>query len=117
MSMEDKIEIHGTLWKVTDIKDEVIWCRGECWTHSTFTPSDSVLHKKILTQAPKNSGSAVKVKLIKNGWEHEHCQICWWKIFVSEKQEVGTGYSNGKIWVCTECYEQFIEGNKLELSS
>ncbi|WP_420598153.1 hypothetical protein [Neptuniibacter sp.] len=115
--MEERIRIHGEQWKVSDIKDEVIWCRGENWTHTTFTPTKAILHKNVLSNVSQHSDREPNGKLVKDGWEHEHCQICWWKIYASENPEIGTGYSNGKIWVCTECYEQFIKGNAIGISS
>ena len=49
--------------------------------------------------------------LNKGGWKTERCAICNWELSESEdKPEHGTAYTNGKDWVCSECYEKFLAG-------
>jgi hypothetical protein len=50
-------------------------------------------------------------ELRKGAWEKDQCAICRWELFESDTQpEHGIAYTNGHNWVCTECYEQFLEG-------
>ncbi len=49
-------------------------------------------------------------ELMQQGWKKDHCAICHWPLFESQDHsEHGVGYSNGRDWLCTECYEKFIE--------
>ncbi len=49
--------------------------------------------------------------LKKGGWNKDRCAICRWELFESEDQpEHSAGYTNGREWVCTECYEKFLSG-------
>jgi hypothetical protein len=45
--------------------------------------------------------------VVKNGWGHEHCELCFKKIAVYEPYE-HNGYTNGSNWICIECYEKYI---------
>jgi uncharacterized protein with PIN domain len=51
---------------------------------------------------------AANFELLKNGWKKDQCGICHWELFESKEiAEHGVGYTNGRDWICTECYEQF----------
>ncbi|NOV31799.1 hypothetical protein [Methylomonas sp. ZR1] len=81
---EEFVTIHGDSWKKSDIKEPVDWAKGEGWQKEVW------------------SG--------KKNWDHDHCQICWWKLYDSKDTDHGVGYRSQKDnWICTECYEQFIE--------
>jgi hypothetical protein len=109
--MEDAILIHGDYWKVSDVKEEVEWCRKQLWEQESFVPRDAIKQKYLW--AEHKEGRAVP----EGGWEHEHCQVCWWKIRISDDPEIGIGYTNGNQWLCAECYRQFVAGNALGINS
>jgi len=44
--------------------------------------------------------------LVKDGWKKDLCAICRWELFEAEDDH-GTGFTNGRDWLCTECYEKF----------
>ncbi|MCI5142677.1 MAG: hypothetical protein D3909_13340 [Candidatus Electrothrix sp. ATG1] len=115
--MEDTVLIHGEHWKVIDIKEEVEWCRKQKWEKATFAPRDAIKQKHSWTEHKEAKAVPVGGEIIEGGWEHEHCQVCWWKIRESDNPEVGVGYTNANQWLCVECYRQFVEGNVLEISS
>ena len=49
-------------------------------------------------------------ELVKAGWKRDHCSICRWELFESKEDAAhGTGYTNGRDWLCTECYEKFLD--------
>ncbi len=79
----DIVKIHGTEWRYADVAEEIEWCRNRTWIQATYDRPD----------------------------DHSHCQICWWTLARSDARDTGEGYvSEGKlnVWLCTECYEQFI---------
>jgi hypothetical protein len=47
--------------------------------------------------------------LDKTAWDHEHCMLCWQTIseHPSDQQE---GYTDGKLWLCVDCYNKHIGG-------
>lgn len=84
--MLELVKIHGDEWKLSDIQENVDWCKEQQWRLMKYdNPND-----------------------------HEHCLICYWTIFKSENCEDGFGYYyGGSTWLCTECYAKFI--SKAEL--
>lgn len=49
--------------------------------------------------------------LVKDGWDHEHCAICWKTIALTSQPE---GYvSEQGNWVCESCYTSFVEPGSL----
>ena len=82
------VTIHGDEWKKEDIEDAIAWAKNQQW------------HKEVWSTDNEH-------------WDHDHCQICWWKLRVSEEPEVAVGYKNQQShWLCTECYEQFVGHSK-----
>ena len=51
---------------------------------------------------------AANFELVKAGWKQDHCVICRW-LFSESKDDPShaEGYTNGREWLCTECYEKF----------
>ena len=80
------VVIHGDEWKKSDIEEPVEWAKSKSWIKKVWV-SES------------------------NDWDHDHCQICWWKLRKSENPEIGTGYHNveNDNWICSECFEQFLK--------
>jgi hypothetical protein len=50
-----------------------------------------------------------KFELVKAGWKKDHCIICRWELFETKDPEHAIGYTNGRVWLCTECYTKFWE--------
>ena len=46
-------------------------------------------------------------KIVPEGWEHEHCRLCWETISPFGGDE-RTGYTDGSEWVCESCFEKYI---------
>lgn len=109
----DRVEIHGSAWKVDYVHDvvnrlsEYAWH----WRKSSWKNRDIVIAR---------SGGAIsfdlslaedqeKYELVQAGWKKDHCAICRWELMETENADSGTGYTNGRDWLCTECYEKFWE--------
>jgi hypothetical protein len=45
---------------------------------------------------------------VQQGWKKDHCVVCRWELYEAE-DEHGTGYTNGRTWLCMECYERFVQ--------
>jgi hypothetical protein len=43
--MKDTVLIHGDHWKVSDVKEEVEWCRKQKWAWKIFVPRDAMKQK------------------------------------------------------------------------
>lgn len=104
------IEIHGLRRRPSHIWDLVQQLRSYNWHwHKTvWKPRDVVIDKKTggCTFDLSRAEDAENFMLAKGGWTRDHCAVCRWELFESEDDH-GTGYTNGRDWVCIECYEKF----------
>jgi len=81
---ETYVIIHGDSWKNAEIEESVQWAKDEQWNMEAWSGNKT--------------------------WGHDHCQICWLKLYESDEAEHSVGYRSEKgNWLCTECYEQFIK--------
>lgn len=85
------------------------------WKRTLFRAEDSVRYrgpevpgwwKSHVASAPPSEG-ATDVHVIKNGWDHEHCNFC--------RAEIGRhgdpyGYysKSDNDWLCQSCYKNFV---------
>lgn len=53
-------------------------------------------------------GEPLEGELVKGGWDHEHCLLCWKKISPNKEEELNEGYTDGKEWLCQACYELYV---------
>jgi hypothetical protein len=107
------VRIHDAEWNLEFIRLQVERCREISWQwrKTTWRPRDIVVSKsdgrvsfdQALTEDPN-------FQLVKNGWHHDLCAICRWKLCQSFEPEHTIGYTNGRDWVCTECYDKFLHG-------
>lgn len=78
------ISIHGDKWTESDIKKSTDWAITQTW-HKTRWSS------------------------VSNEDNYDHCEVCRWVLLDSEDLEKGMGYRNdGGCWLCTVCYEKFL---------
>jgi hypothetical protein len=110
---QDTVEIHGALWDVDYLRDAVRKCRGHYWKRSSWSAPDVAIHR----ETGKTSFDVGLVdnlqafNLVKGGWKQEQCAICRWELLESKDQpDRSSGYTNGRDWVCVECYQKFLEG-------
>ena len=47
-------------------------------------------------------------KLVAAGWTRDWCLICNWELNADGGEEHSHGYTNGRQWLCLECYEKFF---------
>jgi hypothetical protein len=108
------LEIHGFAMDAEYIRERVRACRefNWCWQKSTWKARDLAVRKDGQMSFDVSLVADTKnFDLKQAGWKKDRCRICRWELFEAEDQpEHGTGYSNGRDWVCTECYEKFLEG-------
>jgi hypothetical protein len=67
---EEFVTIHGDNWKKSDIEEPVDWAKGEEWQKEIWSGTET--------------------------WDHDHCQICWWKLHNNQDPEHGIGYRSKK---------------------
>ena len=113
-TVQDTIKLHGSAWNVDYLRDVVQRYNANSWhwRMRPWVPMDMVVHRfsgKVsfdlnLAQDEKS------FQLVKGGWKQEHCAICRWTLLASEDPTHNSGYTNGRDWLCIECYEKFFKG-------
>jgi hypothetical protein len=92
-------------WEILDgywgSRAEIVLDETLQWQKTSFQQTDSVRHNA--------DGSS---EVIKDGWDHEHCAICWETIGRGRRPE---GYLSDELtWVCEPCYVAFITQRSLD---
>lgn len=93
---------------------ELVLDRERRWHRARFEARDAIQFKLAgdglaTTEATEENRS--RGKIVKEGWYHEHCAICWEKLGHGGQAE---GFlSPPKTWVCEACYVGFVEPRSL----
>jgi hypothetical protein len=109
------IEVNGTKLNVEAVHAMVNRLREHAWLweRRTWKPRDVVYERNgkrfsfDLTLAQDQSNYV----LVKAGWKRDRCAICWWELFETDDAAHGTGFTNGRDWLCQECHRLFILGD------
>jgi hypothetical protein len=109
----ETVEIHGARWDLDYVHDVVKRCReyNWHWHKRSWEPRDIVLNiKQGSVSFDLNLAEDLEnFRLVEGGWKKDRCLICRWDLFKSEGDpEHGIGYTNGREWLCIECYERFL---------
>jgi hypothetical protein len=109
--LDRTIEIHGSAWNIGYVNDTVQKYRAPNWhwRKSPWTSRDIVVERKSgkITFDLTLGENSTEFEIVKGGWKKDHCVICYWELTNSEDQEHSNGYTNGRDWLCMECYEKF----------
>jgi len=107
------VTIHGVAWDAEYAEEAAKDCRSFFWQKQAFTASDVAIHRedRRISFNPKLSEDSEQFELVKGGWTKETCNICHWELQESDDPERAIGYTNGRDWLCCECYERFVAPN------
>jgi hypothetical protein len=106
------ITVHGTRRARQSVLEIAAHFRRQnChWRRGSWMPRDAVIERKTgkVSLDVSLAGDADNFELVKGGWKKDHCGVCRWELFESKDDPThGEGYTNGRDWICTECYEKF----------
>jgi ATP-dependent Clp protease ATP-binding subunit ClpC len=104
------IKLRDGVWDADYVREAVRRCCEARfhWQKAPWKPRDAVVERKTgkisldLTLAE----DAANFELVKGGWKRDLCAICRWELFESQDDH-GTGHTNGRDWLCTQCYDKF----------
>ncbi len=81
------------------------------WQKQSFIPKDLILFSieggRLGRQAVEGEVVGEEETRVKDGWDHEHCFLCWRTISANEG-EPNEGYTDGTIWLCETCYQTYV---------
>jgi Clp amino terminal domain, pathogenicity island component len=108
------VRIHNVEHDLEVIREGASRCRSGLWhwTKKTWQPQDIVVQRSDgrISFDLSLADDTANFQIVQNGWNHDLCSICGWKLCVAPEPDCSTGYTNGRIWVCLECYQKFLEG-------
>jgi len=110
--LRDTVQIHGSAWDADYVRDAAAKCREYSWhwQKQAWSTKDVVVHAgdNRISFDLSFARDTANFTLVKNGWKRDHCAVCRWELTESEDPGHSTGYTNGRDWVCVECYEKFV---------
>ncbi|HET6175902.1 MAG TPA: Clp protease N-terminal domain-containing protein [Candidatus Sulfotelmatobacter sp.] len=103
------VQIHNSYFDLDSIRDAVDQCRDRNWHWRKVSckPRECVVERKTgkVSLELSLAEDAATFEPIKGGWKKDHCSVCGRELFESENDH-GTGYTNGRDWLCTG-YDKF----------
>ena len=110
--VQETVEIHGSRWDAEYIRDRVKECGGIFWHwhQQSWCARDIAVRRGTgrISFDVTLVETSEDFDLVKAGWKKDHCYVCRWELFESKDDPThSTGYTNGREWLCTECYEKF----------
>ena len=110
MAQDTTVTIHGSPWKRADIEDALADCRSHQWRREQWVCRDALVQRTGTTSLYVGQRyDPASYELVRGGWRHDHCEICWWTLSEGGDEEHSIGHTDGRRWICSECYHQFIE--------
>jgi hypothetical protein len=110
MTSASTVLIHGSEWKLADIEESVADCRGREWKLQRWVRRDALVQRTGTTSLYiSQKFDSAFYDLVRGGWSHDHCEICWWELSESDDEAHSLGYTDGRHWICSECYQRFIK--------
>ena len=107
------VEIHGKKWNLEEVRSIVVRLKSQpyLWERKLWHVRDVVYekHGKRFSFNTSLAKDESKFILVKGGWRKDFCAVCEWELFETDDAAHGMGYTNGKEWVCEECYQRFID--------
>jgi hypothetical protein len=97
----------------TERQLEVVQDRERDWQRMNFKPSDMLLiHRgpgqgSIGRQAVPGDEPGPGREIVKDGWDHVHCELCFATI-AAAGENPHEGYTDGKTWLCMPCFGKYV---------
>ena len=106
----DFVLIHEAQWDRGFVESAVANNRRFLWRKQAYAAPDVVVQRSdgaisFDTGLAKDTSA---FEMVKGGWQETTCLICHWKLEESDNPEHNTGYTNGRDWLCCECYEKLF---------
>lgn len=104
------IRLRGQIWNAACIRDAVQRCCEQKWhwRKAAWKPRDLCVNRKTgrISLDASLAADLENFELLKEGLKKDYCAICRWELHESDDDH-GVGYTNGRDWICTECYDKF----------
>jgi hypothetical protein len=109
LNMSDKPHIEEDWWTPDQV--EMANDSSRIWEKRAFVAQSGYWIQgegsRLLGQLAPGEGVPEGAILEPGAWDHEHCALCWKKI-MKKGGDFHEGYTDGKDWLCPECYGKYV---------
>jgi Clp amino terminal domain, pathogenicity island component len=111
----ERLVIHGRQRDMDSVRDIVARYRQHSfhWTKQPWTSRDIVVDRNrgSISFDVSLAADAANFEVAKGVWKKDYCVVCGWTLCEAAEDEAhNTGYTNGRDWLCLECYNKFFKG-------
>ncbi len=103
--------LHGANWRSPYLQGIVNQLVRFAWQVQKWKPRDILVDRqtgRVMFYTGQEYEEA-KFQLTPGGWKRDRCVVCGWELTESDDPQHGLGYTNGRDWICTECYDKFFQ--------
>ena len=103
------VEIHGQSLDFGYVQAQVRVLSKFAWRKREWKPVDVLVESetdRIFFDVSLRDDP--RFKHVAGGWPQDWCSICNWELNADAGAEHSSGYTNGRQWLCVECYEKFF---------
>ncbi len=97
--------IHGGAWRAAYLNSVVALYRNFAWQRQAWKARDILVDRqtgRVMFYSGEQFDKS-QFLLTRGGWNRDHCAICRWEL-----TDGSIGYTNGRDWICTECYQKLL---------
>jgi Clp amino terminal domain, pathogenicity island component len=106
----DVVEIHGEEWDSDYVQAQLPHLRKFAWRKRPWKPLDILVETgsdRIFFDVSTKADPGFE--LVTGGWSRDFCSVCHWELNADGGPEHSEGFTNGREWLCIDCYEKFME--------
>lgn len=107
----DLIQLHGEMWHNGSVQMRAQELAKYAWRRRGWKPLDILVEKatgRIFFDLSFKQDPQFELR--SEGWPQGRCETCGWELTATGSPDHSTGYTNGRDWVCEECYLKFLSG-------
>lgn len=110
MDANARVTIHGSEWKLADLKDIIDSLRKRQWKRQRWTQRDALVQRGGGMTVPYvgQPYNPKEFEVVRGGWKRNLCEICAWELFESTDERHSSGYTDGHRWICSECHDRLL---------
>ena len=106
------VAIHGNEWSAMYVNSRAVELRKFAWRKRQWEPLDTLVetttNRLFFDLSFRDDAN---FEFVQGGWPREFCSLCQWEINADDPEH-STCYTNGRVWLCGECYEKFVMTNQ-----
>ena len=100
-------EVRRPARDVLEVRGQVASLKRFSWIKRDWKPMDVLVEQHTGRVHFDTSLTDPNFKLVPGAWAKDWCELCNWELN-TESPEHSTGYTNGRLWICTRCYDAFF---------